>query len=108
MKNNQLKLILPAIFLMIMVGIHAQNVRVTGVVSDAQSPLKALTGQTPNDFILSLRLKKATEKLRNDPNALIADIAFDYGFSNPSYFIRCFKNAYDITPAAYRRKYANS
>ena len=26
MKNNQLKLILPAIFLMIMVGIHAQNV----------------------------------------------------------------------------------
>jgi len=28
MKNNQLKLILPAIFLMIMVGIHAQNVRV--------------------------------------------------------------------------------
>lgn len=70
--------------------------------------LKALTGQTPNDFILSLRLKKATEKLRNDPNALIADIAFDYGFSNPSYFIRCFKNAYDITPAAYRRKYTNS
>lgn len=39
MKNNQLKLILPAIFLMIMVGIHAQNVRVTGIVSDAQSPL---------------------------------------------------------------------
>ena len=70
--------------------------------------LKALTGQTPNDFILSLRLKKATEKLINDPNALIADIAFDYGFSNPSYFIRCFKNAYDITPAAYRRKYTNA
>ena len=63
---------------------------------------------TPNDFILSLRLKKATEKLINDPNALIADIAFDYGFSNPSYFIRCFKNAYDITPAAYRRKYTNA
>ena len=70
--------------------------------------LKALTGQTPNDFILSLRLKRATEKLINDPNALIADIAFDYGFSNPSYFIRCFKNAYDITTAAYRRKYTNA
>lgn len=70
--------------------------------------LKALTGQTPNDFILSLRLKKATEKLKNDPNALIADIAFDYGFSNPSYFIRCFKNAYGITPAAYRRKNTNA
>lgn len=66
--------------------------------------LKALTGQTPNDFILSLRLKKAKEKLRNEPSALIADIAFDYGFSNPSYFIRCFKNAFGITPAAYRRE----
>lgn len=70
--------------------------------------LKALTGQTPNDFILSLRLQKATEKLRNEPDALIANIAFDYGFSSPSYFIRCFKNAYGITPAAYRKKYANS
>lgn len=66
--------------------------------------LKALTGQTPNDFILSLRLKKATERLVSEPGALIADIAFDYGFSTPSYFIRCFKNAYDITPAAYRRE----
>ena len=65
--------------------------------------LKALTGQTPNDFVLSIRLKKATEKLRNEPDALIADIAFEYGFSNPSYFIRCFKNAFGITPAAYRK-----
>lgn len=65
--------------------------------------LKALTGQTPNEFILSLRLKQATEKLKNDPTALIADIAFDYGFSNASYFIRCFKNEYGITPAAYRK-----
>lgn len=69
--------------------------------------LKALTGQTPNDFILTLRLKRATEKLKNDPNALIADIAFDYGFSNASYFIKCFKNTYGITPAAYRKQNCN-
>ena len=36
MKNSRLKLIVSAMFLLIMVGIHAQNVRVTGVVSDAQ------------------------------------------------------------------------
>ena len=71
--------------------------------------LKAFDRTDPRmTFILSLRHEKATEKLINDPNALIADIAFDYGFSNPSYFIRCFKNAYDITPAAYRRKYTNA
>ena len=39
MKNSRLKLIVSAMFLLIMVGIHAQNVRVTGVVSDAQGSL---------------------------------------------------------------------
>ena len=39
MKNSRFKLILSAIFLLIMVGVHAQNVRVTGVVSDAQGSL---------------------------------------------------------------------
>lgn len=39
MKNNYLKLILSAIVLLVMVGVHAQNVRVTGVVSDLQGPL---------------------------------------------------------------------
>jgi DNA-binding response OmpR family regulator/two-component sensor histidine kinase len=65
--------------------------------------LKALTGQTPNEFILSIRLKKACEALKKNPAALISNIAFDYGFSTPSYFIRCFKSVYGITPAAYRR-----
>lgn len=65
--------------------------------------IKGLTGQTPNDFILSMRIQKAAEKLKNDPQALIADIALNYGFSNASYFIKCFKNAYGITPASYRR-----
>ncbi|WP_308756097.1 TonB-dependent receptor [uncultured Bacteroides sp.] len=39
MKNSRLKLIVSAILLLIMVGIHAQNARVTGVVSDAQGSL---------------------------------------------------------------------
>ena len=39
MKNSRLKLIVSVMFLLIMVGIHAQNVRVTGVVSDAQGSL---------------------------------------------------------------------
>lgn len=39
MKNSRLKLILPVLFLMIMTGLYAQNVRVTGVVSDAQGSL---------------------------------------------------------------------
>lgn len=39
MKNSRLKLILPVLFLMVITGLYAQNVRVTGVVSDAQGSL---------------------------------------------------------------------
>lgn len=39
MKNCCFKLILSVVFLLIMVDVHAQNVRVTGVVSDTQGPL---------------------------------------------------------------------
>lgn len=68
------------------------------------SKLKALTGQTPNEFVLSIRLGRATEKLRTDPSALIADIAFEFGFSSASYFIKCFKNFHGCTPAAFRKQ----
>ena len=69
------------------------------------SKLKALTGQTPNDFMLSIRLKKAAERLRTDPDIPVWEISMEYGFSSSSYFIRCFKKAYDATPAAYRRQF---
>ena len=39
MKNCCFKLILSVVFLLIMADVHAQNVRVTGVVSDTQGPL---------------------------------------------------------------------
>lgn len=39
MKSNYLKLILSTVFMLIMVGVHAQNVQVTGIVSDAQGSL---------------------------------------------------------------------
>lgn len=66
--------------------------------------LKSLTGQTPNDFITSVRLRKAAETLKNDPEALVADIAVRFGFSSSSYFIRRFKDNFNMTPSAYRKQ----
>lgn len=37
--------------------------------------LKAVTGQTPNDFILSIRLKKGAVMLRNNPELNITEIS---------------------------------
>lgn len=69
--------------------------------------IKGITGQTPNDFIITTRLKQAALRLQNDNEKSIADIAYECGFSSPSYFIRCFKNVLGQTPASYRKSLTN-
>lgn len=65
--------------------------------------LKAITGQTPNDLILSLRMKKAALLLRTRPDLNITEISDMTGFSSPRYFSRVFKERYNMTPQSYRR-----
>ena len=66
------------------------------------SKMKAITGQTPNDFILTIRLKKAAYLLKNELFLSIAEVADRTGFSSPRYFSRCFKEGYGISPLFYR------
>ncbi|MCM1302142.1 MAG: ATP-binding protein [Alistipes senegalensis] len=66
--------------------------------------LKGITGQTPNEFILSVRLRHALERLKTDPHASVAEVAYDTGFSSPSYFIRCFRKKFGLTPSTYRKR----
>jgi YesN/AraC family two-component response regulator len=65
--------------------------------------LKEITGQTPHDFITTIRLKKAAFMLKNNPELNITEISEETGFSSPRYFSRCFKNKYAITPLEYRK-----
>lgn len=65
--------------------------------------LKAVTGQTPNDFILSVRLKKAAWMLRNHAEWNVTEIADKTGFNTARYFAKCFKEIYHVSPMAYRR-----
>lgn len=65
--------------------------------------LKGITGQTPNEFVLSVRLRHAMTRLKSDPRASVAEVAYDTGFSSPSYFIRCFRKKFGMTPTAYRK-----
>jgi len=62
--------------------------------------LVALTGLTTTNFIRSQRLKQATLLLQKS-DYTIAEIAYQIGFNTPSYFIRCFKEAYNCTPNDY-------
>ncbi len=64
--------------------------------------IKGVTGQTPNDFILSTRLKKAADLiLTNQEEMNVSEIAYSVGFSTPRYFSRCFKEHFGISPSKY-------
>ncbi len=56
------------------------------------------TGVSPNKLLREFRLSQAIQKL-GKANQNISEIAFDVGFSNPSYFTKCFYKAYGITPS---------
>lgn len=63
--------------------------------------LKALTGQTPSQFIRSIRLRKSMELLKN-PEMSISEISYEVGFSNPNYFSRMFKKEFGKVPGEAR------
>lgn len=59
-----------------------------------------LTGDSPNAFVRNYRLKQAV-KLMGKSRGNISEIAFETGFTSPSYFTKCFKKKYGILPADY-------
>jgi len=60
----------------------------------------SLSGKTPNEFIKEYRLSKAL-KLIQKHRGNISEIAFETGFSTPSYFTQCFHKRYGILPSEY-------
>jgi DNA-binding response OmpR family regulator len=62
--------------------------------------LFALTGQAPSDFIRTLRLKRAASLLAQKAGT-VAEIAYQVGFKEPSYFSRCFAQVYGCPPSQY-------
>lgn len=73
--------------------------------SQLYSRIKNLTGKTPTDFIKEFRLHKALV-LIHDQQGSISRIAFETGFSSPSYFSRCFFDHYGILPSKYLQQHS--
>lgn len=69
--------------------------------------IKGITGQTPNDFIINIRLKKSLYYLTNSTETSIGDIAIQVGFNSTSYFIKKFHKLYGVTPSQYRKERYN-
>lgn len=67
--------------------------------------IKGVTGQTPNEFIINIRLKKSLYYLVHSTELSIADIAVQVGFGSTSYFIKKFHKLYGVTPSNYRKEH---
>ncbi len=64
--------------------------------------LKALTGLSASEFILSQRLKLATQLLK-ESDINISQVGYSVGFNDPAYFSKCFKKIYHCTPSEYAK-----
>ncbi len=65
--------------------------------------IKAITNQTPGEFIRTIRLKRAA-RLMDQNFGNIAQITYEVGFNNPSYFAKCFKELFGQLPSEYMKK----
>ena len=64
---------------------------------------KEVTGETPVEYILNLRVEHALKLLMED-NLSIAEIAEKTGFGSATYMTRVFKQKLGITPGTYKQK----
>ena len=65
--------------------------------------IKAITGQTPNEFIRSFRLHRAMEMLQQQAGT-VSEIAYETGFQNASYFAKSFQKQFGMAPSAVKQK----
>ncbi|MCX7985871.1 MAG: response regulator [Bacteroidales bacterium] len=62
--------------------------------------IKALTGMSVIEFITSIRLKTAAQLIL-ERKMNFTQIAYETGFSSPSYFTKCFRQYFGKTPSEY-------
>lgn len=62
--------------------------------------IKSLTGQSANEFIRTIRLKRAAQFLEQN-ELTVAEVTYRVGFSDLKYFRVCFKKQFGVNPSNY-------
>ncbi|HEU5290545.1 MAG TPA: ATP-binding protein, partial [Cyclobacteriaceae bacterium] len=65
--------------------------------------LKAIAGISPNEFINEIRLQKAAKLILSKTDTL-AQIGYSVGFNEQSYFAKCFRKKFGVSPSEYANK----
>jgi AraC-like DNA-binding protein len=59
--------------------------------------VKAVTGSTPIELLRTTRLNRAYQLLLTTDKS-VSEVAYQVGFTAPSYFTKCFKDEYGMLP----------
>lgn len=65
--------------------------------------IKKLTGMSVSEFVRSVKLRLSLDLLKKSGKS-ISEIAYEVGFSSPSYFTKSFKEQFGISPTEYAKK----
>ena len=65
--------------------------------------VKAVTGSSPVELLRTARLNRAYQLLITTDKS-VSEIAYDVGFTAPSYFTKCFKETYGMLPGDARKQ----
>lgn len=65
--------------------------------------LKSLTNYSPNELLRQMRLKKAASLLASS-DMTVAEVAYEVGFSSPSYFTKCYKEQFGESPTDFLKR----
>ncbi len=68
--------------------------------------IKSLTNYAPNELVRIIRLKAAEQMFINTEKT-ISEVAYDTGFTSPSYFTKCFKEYFNESPTEYINRLKN-
>ncbi|OGB67564.1 MAG: hypothetical protein A2Y94_02635 [Caldithrix sp. RBG_13_44_9] len=71
--------------------------------SQLHRKLTGLTGQTPGEFIRTIRLKRAAQLLQKR-GVNVSEVAYEVGFNNLSYFAKAFRRQFNCSPSEYLEK----
>lgn len=62
------------------------------------------TGNTIHGHLMNLRLRASVDEMIAAPGRRLTDISLDLGFATPSHFSKRFKELFDSSPRAFRRR----
>jgi len=68
--------------------------------------IKHMTGGTLNELIRDIRIKRAAQLLKSR-KFTVAEVMVEVGFSNHSYFSKCFRKVYRKSPRSYIANHGN-